>query len=80
MPEVNVRVCGHMVDMFWREQRLVVELDGHRTHARPAAIEADRRRELDLRAGGHRVRRFTWAQITSDESRVAADLISALAC
>lgn len=79
-PRVNVVVAGFKVDALWTKQRLVVELDGHATHARAAAIEADRRRELTLRTAGYEVRRYTWAQITKDEARVVADLIAALAC
>ena len=47
IPEPNAVVEGFKVDALWRVERLVVELDGHATHANPVANEEDRRRELD---------------------------------
>jgi very-short-patch-repair endonuclease len=79
MPEVNARVEGLMVDALWREERLIVELDGHQAHGTRAAIEEDRRRELALRASGHAVLRYTWAQVTRHPDAVLADLRAALA-
>ena len=73
-PEMNVWVAGYLVDALWREQRVVVELDGHWTHAIPNRIEQDRRRELALRAAGYLVLRYTWAQITDQPELVAADI------
>jgi len=79
LPQVNATVCGLMVDAFWAEQGVIVELDGHAAHATPAAIERDRRRELRLRAAGYLVFRYTWQQITEQPELVAADLRAALA-
>jgi hypothetical protein len=78
-PQVNATVEGLMVDAFWPEARLVVELDGHRSHATPAAIERDRRRDLTLRAAGYRVLRYTRHQVTKTPDPVLADLRSGLA-
>ena len=79
LPEVNVRLEGFLVDALWREQRVVVELDGMRDHAKPAAIERDRARDLALRAAGWIVLRYTWHQLVNGPHRVLADLRSALA-
>jgi very-short-patch-repair endonuclease len=76
---VNATVLGLMVDALWREQRLVVELDGHAAHANAAAAERDRGRELLLRGAGFRVIRYTWAQVTGAPEAVIADLRAALA-
>lgn len=73
-PEVNVTVGGMMVDCLFPEARLVVELDGHRYHADPAASERDRAREMRLRALGFRVVRYTWQQVTATPAQVLADL------
>jgi very-short-patch-repair endonuclease len=64
-PGVNLRVGSHVVDFLWPEQRRVVELDGYRAHAGRAAFEADRARDVALRALGYDVLRLTWAQVTA---------------
>ncbi len=56
----------------------MVELDGHESHAKPAAVERDRRRELKLRRAGFEVRRYTWQQVTRDPDAVVADLRAAI--
>jgi very-short-patch-repair endonuclease len=77
-PEVNVRVGPYVVDFLWREQRLVVEVDGYRTHGGRQAFEDDRARELDLAAHGLRVRRFSHAQVTRQGGLVAKSVRAAL--
>lgn len=79
LPEVNVRVCGIEVDAYWPDFGLVVELDGDSSHGGPGRVANDRARELTLREAGLRVRRFSWPQVTRESTRVAADVISALA-
>jgi hypothetical protein len=79
IPETNPYVEGLKVDAFWRDHKLVVELDGHATHANPPANETDRRRELKLRAAGYTVVRYTWEQVTQRPQEVVADLIRLLA-
>jgi hypothetical protein len=79
LPEVNETICGLKVDALWREQRLVVELDGYAAHGGRAAIEQDRGRELRLRAAGYVVLRYTWQQVTGHPLQVTADLRAALA-
>jgi very-short-patch-repair endonuclease len=73
-PEVNVGVAGWTVDALWREEGVVVELDGHAAHGTSTALERDRCRDLDLRAAGFMVLRYTWTQVTEHSEAVVADL------
>jgi hypothetical protein len=78
LPEVNVKVCGLMVDALWRRERIVVELDGRAAHGTEAGLERDRNRDLVLRAAGYGVLRYTWSQVTRKQMLVAGDLRAAL--
>jgi very-short-patch-repair endonuclease len=60
-PEVNTFVAGYEVDMLWRPQRLIAELDGEDYHEH---FHADREKDADLLAAGHRVIRVTWERLT----------------
>ncbi len=78
-PQTNAYAAGLKVDALWEDAKLIVELDGHATHANPAANETDRHRELILRRAGYRVVRYTWEQVTRRPKEVIADLVSELA-
>ncbi len=68
---MNVRVGPFIADVLWPEQRLIVELDGYRAHAGRTAFEADRARDVELKALGYDVLRFTWQQVTLRSAEVA---------
>ena len=76
-PHVNVRVGGHLVDFVWADARLVVELDGYRSHRTRSAFEADRTRDVALKLRGYEVVRLTWRQVVN-EPRAVADLVRRL--
>ncbi len=76
-PEVNARVAGFEVDMLWRAERLVVELDGRRFHAH--RFERDRERDAALLAAGLAVLRITWQRLDRAPAREAARLRAILA-
>jgi very-short-patch-repair endonuclease len=78
-PEVNARIGKWTVDFAWRPQRVVVETDDFRYHRGSVAFEDDHARDLELRAAGYDVRRFTGLQIKEKAAQVAADLRDALA-
>jgi very-short-patch-repair endonuclease len=78
-PEVNVQVHGFTVDAIWRDQGLVVELDGGAAHGTYSAVARDRQRDLALREKGFRVRRYSDEQVSERPGRVAADVLAALA-
>jgi len=77
-PEVNVVVRGYEVDLLWRAERLVVEVDGFAFHSSRTAFEADRRRDAVLAAAGFRVVRVTWAQLAQEPEALLARIAQAL--
>jgi len=77
-PAVNVRIGRHLVDFLWRDRRLVVETDGYRYHRGRVAFEADRARDLGLRAAGYGVVRLSYRQVMEEPERVAGVLTTAL--
>jgi very-short-patch-repair endonuclease len=78
-PVTNVPVEGHMVDMFWPSQRLIVEFDGFGGHGRREAFETDRLRDQRLVAAGYRVIRITARQLDQSPFAVIARLAQAVA-
>lgn len=55
-------------DCLWREQRLIVELDGGKAHSTRVAFESDRERDRRLQAAGWSVIRVTWRQLDNPEA------------
>jgi very-short-patch-repair endonuclease len=78
-PQVNQRVAGYEVDMLWRAERLIVELDGRRFHEHPRAFERDRDRDADLAARGFTVVRVTWQRVVRQPRREVQRLRALLA-
>jgi hypothetical protein len=72
LPSCNVVVEGYLVDAFWPNRRLVVELDSWQFHGDRGAFERDRERDAVLQAGGYRVVRITWRMLDEEPSRVAS--------
>jgi len=58
-PVTGFNELGHELDVYWPQQRLVVELDVYETHGSPAAFERDRLRQEDLLLAGIRMTRVT---------------------
>jgi very-short-patch-repair endonuclease len=58
--------------MLWREQGLVVELDGLDAHSTPAQLAADAERQRWLEAQGLAVIRFGWDDVHAAEERTMA--------
>jgi very-short-patch-repair endonuclease len=70
-PEVNVPLLDYVVDFFWAEAKLVVEVDGRGSHATRRAFQEDRDRDGRLAVAGYRVVRFTWWDVTRRPAVVA---------
>jgi Transcriptional regulator, AbiEi antitoxin/Protein of unknown function (DUF559) len=77
-PSVNVAVVGIVVDFFWPQHRLVVEVDSYLFHHTPADRAADRRKERTLRAAGCEVKRVTDTELDEAPETIADDVAAAL--
>jgi hypothetical protein len=81
-PETNAPITArgrtYIVDCYWPEHRLAVELDGREAHARELAFESDRRRDAALSAIGIRLLRFTWQRVSYDGAEAMVDLTAAI--
>jgi very-short-patch-repair endonuclease len=78
MPLFNQPLLGYVADVLWADRRLVVEFDGYQFHGHRLAFERDRQRDATLVAGGYRVIRLTWNQLTKESLAVVALLSRAL--
>lgn len=74
LPRMNARVHGILVDAYWPEHRLVVELDGRANHSTPAQLRRDKRNDLTLRSHGLRVIRYDWALLHEQPDSIHRDL------
>ncbi len=77
-PEINARIGRYEVDFCWRQERVVVEIDGHAFHSTRAALERDHGRDAELQQLGFIVIRVTWRQLRREPLRVVAWVASAL--
>src|SRR5206468_2837813 len=66
------------VDFVWPDSGLVVEVDGRRWHTAKLDMDADRRRDQRLVAGGYRVIRVTWDDMVDRPDETAGILCRAL--
>ena len=78
-PEVNVTLAGYEVDFAWRDERIVVEVDGFAFHSSRSSFESDRRRDAKLAAHGFIVMRVTWRQLARKPEATLVRLAQALA-
>lgn len=78
LPEVNVTIEGRERDFVWREQRLVVEVDGYAFHSSKAAIARDKRRDRELTAALWRPARFTYEEVAFEPTATATELAGLL--
>ncbi|MBN8867070.1 MAG: DUF559 domain-containing protein, partial [Solirubrobacterales bacterium] len=72
VPAVNVPCGRWVIDLFWAEQRVAVELDGYAYHSDLAAFKRDRTKDRELRAAGLDVARFTWDDVVNDSDGFVA--------
>jgi very-short-patch-repair endonuclease len=75
----NAKVSGWEVDFFWKEERVIVEVDVLSTHSHPRAFERDRLKDAELMLAGYAVVRVTRRQIEREPQAVIARIAGALA-
>jgi hypothetical protein len=78
IPDCNVYIEGYKVDAVWREQKVIVEVDGRDGHASWERMRRDHRRDLTHRRAGFTTLRYVWEQLEDDGALVAADIAAAL--
>jgi very-short-patch-repair endonuclease len=78
-PEFQIVWHGFRVDALYREQRLIVELDGRRDHGVPDRFEDDRARDALALELGVATLRVTWRRLHREPERLAHQLRSILA-
>jgi hypothetical protein len=78
-PLVNTTVYGCEIDAFFREVRLIVELDGWDFHQSRASFEDDRERDARNLALGLVTVRITWERLIEEPEREARRLHAILA-
>jgi very-short-patch-repair endonuclease len=61
------------VDLLWRDERCVVEIDGD-DHRRPFKFREDRRRDVQLQIDGYAVLRFTNDHVLHDTQAVVGQI------
>src|SRR5206468_11827737 len=81
-PETNVWLKAgpnwYEVDCLWRDQGLIVELDGRAAHDTARAFERDREKDRRLRVARWSPIRVTWLQLQNGASQLATDLCALL--
>ncbi len=78
LPETNVRVGGRMVDAYWRQFGLVIEVDGWQYHRSRQQFEEDRLRDQGLFLAGNQVMRVTTRQIDRRPYALIARIVRTL--
>ena len=78
IPRMNVKRAGWEVDAVWDRQRLIVEVDGYRSHGTRPQFERDRVKDAQLMLAGYRVLRVTWRQLTREPAVVVATIAAML--
>ena len=78
LPQINVWVHDELVDAYWPDAGLVVELDSEVNHSSPAQRRRDRARDLKLRGHGLMVFRYDLMLVRRQPRSVLDDVLRGL--
>lgn len=78
-PEVNAKIGSYTADFLWREQKVIVELDGYDYHRGRAAFERDHERDAEHQRMGFLVIRVTGRQLNREPETLLVRIATALA-
>jgi very-short-patch-repair endonuclease len=73
-PKTNVFVEGFLVDVWWAEPRLAVELDGYDFHKGRAKFNSDRLQDTKLQLAGCMTIRVTQPRIENEPRQLLEDV------
>ena len=62
------------IDLLYRDEGVIIELDSKRIHLTLARFESDRRRDSALLARGYLTVRVTWQRLLHDQERLAHEI------
>ncbi|MBA2239893.1 MAG: type IV toxin-antitoxin system AbiEi family antitoxin domain-containing protein, partial [Solirubrobacterales bacterium] len=71
-PETNVHVEGFRIDVLWRRERVVVEINGYAAHSRLETFKRDHRKRRTLQLAGYVPLEFTYWELTGERARCTA--------
>jgi hypothetical protein len=77
--DVNVKICGILVDACYYDAKLIIEFDGVDNHRSSAQVRRDRRNEFKLRTAGWMVLRYSSDLIHDDAPGVRTEVLHHLA-
>jgi very-short-patch-repair endonuclease len=77
-PEVNARLGRFVADFLWRDERVVVEIDGYDFHRGRAAFERDHERDAEHQQDDFLVIRVTWRQLDREPEVLLVRVATAL--
>jgi very-short-patch-repair endonuclease len=78
-PETNVPFGRYELDFLWRDEGLVVEIDGYTFHTGPKAFRSDRDKTLAVKSAGLELLRFTRDHVVHRRELVLAWVAGELA-
>jgi very-short-patch-repair endonuclease len=70
VPTMNARLGPYRVDALWPDAKLIVEIDGYWFHSTRRSFRGDHERDLELRAAGYEILRFTYEQVRDEPALV----------